>query len=39
MTLADLIVDSATWFLRVKRELIQKMMAKMQALQDKLDKK
>jgi|GEM_PF-1290115 len=33
------VADAAEWFLKVQRELIQKMMTKMEALRDKLDKK
>jgi hypothetical protein len=31
--------DAASWYLKVQRELIQKLMARMQLLQEKLDKK
>lgn len=32
------VADATEWYLRVQRELIQKMMARMQALKDKLEK-
>ena len=36
---AQTVADAAEWFLKVQRELIQKMMVKIEALRDKLDKK
>jgi len=32
------VADATEWYLRVQRELIQKMMARMQALKDQLEK-